>query len=106
MPKITFIEHNATAHTVEAEVDRSVMQAAIDHGVPGIIAQCGGCCSCGTCHGFIDEAWLPRIPPAQAEEKSLVEGLIEVQDNSRLTCQITMAPGLDGLVIRLPKSQT
>lgn len=105
MPKIVFIEHDGTEHFVEAAVGRSVMQAATDNFVPGIIADCGGCCSCATCHGFVDGHWLSKIPAAQADEKSLLEGLLETQENSRLTCQIEITPSLDGLVVRLPKSQ-
>ena len=102
MTKIVFIEHNGTEHVVEADVGRSLMQAAVDNLVPGIVADCGGSCSCATCHRFIGEPWLPA---PQADEKSLLEGLLETHDNSRLTCQISITPALDGLVVRLPKSQ-
>ena len=81
------------------------MQAAVENFVPGIVADCGGNCSCATCHGFVDQRWLSRIPPVQAGEGSLLEGLLDTQDNSRLTCQIEMTQSLDGLVVRLPKSQ-
>jgi 2Fe-2S ferredoxin len=105
MPKIVFIEHNGTEHAVEAEVGRSLMQAAVDNLVPGIVADCGGSCSCATCHGFIGERWLAAIPAPKADERSLLEGLLDTQDNSRLTCQISVTPALDGLIVRLPKSQ-
>jgi ferredoxin, 2Fe-2S len=105
MPKIVFIEHNGTEHVVEAEVGRSVMQAAVDNFVPGIVADCGGNCSCATCHGFVDTRWSPAIPAIQADEQSLLEGLLDNQNNSRLTCQIKVTPSLDGLVVRLPRSQ-
>jgi 2Fe-2S ferredoxin len=100
-----FIEHNGAEHVVEADVGRSLMQAAVDNLVPGIVADCGGNCVCATCHGFIGERWLADIPTAQADEKSLLEGLLDTQENSRLTCQISVTPALDGLVVRLPKSQ-
>jgi ferredoxin, 2Fe-2S len=105
MPKIVFIEYNGTEHVVEAQVGRSLMQAAVENFVPGIVADCGGNCSCATCHGFVDQRWLSRIPPVQTSEGSLLEGLLDTQDNSRLTCQIEMTPSLDGIVVRLPKSQ-
>jgi 2Fe-2S ferredoxin len=105
MPKIVFIEHDGTEHVVQADAGRSVMQAAVDNFVPGIIADCGGNCSCGTCHGFVDERWRPLLSPADANESSLLEGLLEAQTNSRLTCQISITPALDGLIVRLPKSQ-
>jgi len=105
MPKIVFIEHNGTEHVVEAVVGRSVMQAAVEHFVPGIVADCGGSCACATCHGFLDDRWRAAVPAVQADEQSLLEGLLETQTNSRLTCQVIVTPGLDGLVVRLPRSQ-
>lgn len=105
MPKIVFIEHCGTEHVVEADLGRTVMQAAVDNLVPGIVADCGGSCSCGTCHGFIDQQWLIDIPAALADESSLLEGLLDAQHNSRLTCQIKIIQALDGLIVRLPKSQ-
>jgi 2Fe-2S ferredoxin len=105
MPKIMFIEYNGTEHVVEAVVGRTLMQAAVDNVVPGIVADCGGSCSCATCHGFIDREWLVAIPAPQADENSLLEGLLDIQHNSRLTCQIEITLALDGLTVRLPKSQ-
>jgi 2Fe-2S ferredoxin len=105
MPKIVFIEHNGEQRTVEADIGRTVMHAAVDNFVPGIVADCGGNCACGTCHGFVDERWLESLPAVQANEQSLLEGLLETQGNSRLTCQIEITPELDGLIVRLPKSQ-
>jgi ferredoxin, 2Fe-2S len=105
MPKIVFIEHQGTQHEVEADAGRSVMQAAVDNGVPGIVADCSGSCSCGTCHGFVDPAWLAKLPPAGAAESAMLEGLLELQSNSRLTCQITVTLDIDGMIVRLPKSQ-
>jgi 2Fe-2S ferredoxin len=105
MPKIVFIEHDGAEHPVDAAIGRSVMQAAVDNMVPGIVADCGGSCSCGTCHGFIDERWLAKVPAVKSDEGSMLEGLIETQANSRLTCQIDVTPDLDGMIVRLPKSQ-
>jgi ferredoxin, 2Fe-2S len=81
------------------------MQAAADNLVPGILAECGGCCSCATCHGYVDPQWWPRLPHVRADEESLLEGLPERLGNSRLTCQIAITAELDGLTVRLPKSQ-
>jgi 2Fe-2S ferredoxin len=105
MPKIVFIEHNGEKHEVQAEAGGSVMRAAVDNAVPGIVADCGGSCSCGTCHAFVESAWLTKIPPADTAENALLEGLLELQPNSRLTCQITVTADIDGMVVRLPKSQ-
>jgi 2Fe-2S ferredoxin len=105
MPTIVFIEHNGDQHEVQAEAGGSLMRAAVDNAVPGIVADCGGSCSCGTCHGFVDPAWIAKIPPAAAAETALLEGLLEQQPNSRLTCQITVTADIDGIIVRLPKSQ-
>jgi len=105
MPKIIFIEHNGKQHDVHEEVGRSLMQAAVDHLVPGIVADCGGSCSCATCHGYVDADWIARIPVAEANEQSMLECVLDGAANSRLTCQIKITPEMDGLVVRLPKSQ-
>src|ERR1700679_3052163 len=100
MPTIVFIEHNGDTREVQAEAGRSVMQAAVENAVPGIVADCSGSCSCGTCHGFIDPAWLTTIPAAGTAERALLEGLLELQENSRLTCQITVTDDIDGMIVR------
>lgn len=105
MLKITFIEHDDTKHTVEAIVGQSLMQAAIDNSVPGILADCGGYCNCATCHCYIDDAWSARIPPPQQTEMDMLSGAIDVGSNSRLGCQIQLTNDLDGLVVRMPISQ-
>jgi len=106
MAKIKFIEANGKQHEVEAEEGQSVMQAATNNLVPGIVAECGGFASCATCHGYVDEAWLTKLPPPDAAEEGMIACAFHVQPNSRLTCQIKMTPALDGLVVRLPVSQT
>jgi ferredoxin, 2Fe-2S len=106
MPKITFIEASGQEHPVDANAGDSVMQAAMANVVPGILADCGGNCSCATCHVYVDDAWRSRIPPPSAQELEMIECALDVQDNSRLSCQIQMTPDLDGLIVRLPKSQT
>jgi 2Fe-2S ferredoxin len=105
MTKIRFIEHDGTEHVVEAEVGNSLMQTARDNLVPGIIGDCGGNCSCATCHGYVDAAWLDKLPPQSEEEVIMLDGAMHLEHNSRLTCQIKVTPQLDGLVVRLPVSQ-
>jgi ferredoxin, 2Fe-2S len=105
MPTIKFIEHNGTEHDVTAEVNRSAMQAASDHMIPGIIADCGGNCSCATCHVYVDPAWASKLGSPSDQEQAMIECALHVQTNSRLSCQINVTPELDGLVLRLPESQ-
>lgn len=106
MPKVTYIEHNGTEHTVDAAVGKSLMQVAVDNMVPGILADCGGTCSCATCHAYIPPEWIDKLPEKGSDEAFMLEGALDVAPSSRLTCQLTMTEDLDGLVLRLPVSQT
>ena len=106
MPKITFIEHSGQEHVVDVAVGHSVMQAAIDNMVPGIIADCGGNCSCATCHVYVDSDWVERVTPPIQSEKDMLECALHIQETSRLSCQLAVTPELDGLIVRLPESQT
>ncbi len=105
MPKVTFIEHNGTAHTVEAVAGQSLMRAAVDNGVPGIDADCGGECACATCHVYVEAAWLARTGERSEMEQSMLSFAAVTQDNSRLSCQVQITPALDGLVVSLPEDQ-
>jgi 2Fe-2S ferredoxin len=105
MPKITIIEFSGKEHHLEAESGHSVMQAAIDALVPGILADCGGSCSCATCHCYVDEAWVARLPAAETAERDMLECALDPRDNSRLSCQVRVTAQCDGLVVRLPQSQ-
>jgi len=105
MPKIVYIEHDGKEHVVDATVGVSVMQTALDHFVPGILGDCGGACSCGTCHCYVDAAWEQRLPPIAENEEIMLEGTLHTEANSRLSCQIRVTPEIDGLVVRLPRSQ-
>lgn len=105
MPNILFIEHNGRQHRVAADVGKSLMQIATDHLVPGIPGDCGGVCSCATCHGYVDPDWLGKLAPKNEDEAMLLDGALNTEAGSRLTCQITMTEALDGLVVRLPASQ-
>lgn len=105
MTRITFIEHNGTAHEVDANDGESIMQAALDNLIPGVIGDCGGCCTCATCHCFVDDAFVQGLPPVSVDEQSILDGLLDTQSNSRLSCQLKVGPELDGLTIRLPESQ-
>lgn len=105
MPEITFIEPDGNERTVKAEVGVSLMEVAIANGVRGIDADCGGSCSCATCHGYIAEAWMEKIEPADYGEISMLDFVFDKMDNSRLTCQIKVTPEMDGMLITLPESQ-
>ena len=106
MAKIKFIEHNGTEHEVEADNGLSIMQAAVNNSVPGIVAECGGACSCATCHVQIDAEWYGKIVPPSDMENEMLEFAMGFEENaSRLSCQIKISDELDGIVIRTPESQ-
>ncbi len=105
MPKVTYIESSGTEHVVDAPVGQTVMEAAVKNAVPGIDADCGGACACATCHVYVDQAWAEKTGEASSMEMSMLDFANEVQDTSRLSCQIKITEELDGLVIRLPDSQ-
>jgi 2Fe-2S ferredoxin len=105
MPKVIYIEHNARRHEIEVPVGHTVMRGAVDNGVPGIDADCGGECACATCHVYVDGDWLARTGDRTEMEQSMLSFAAVTQDNSRLSCQIVMADSLDGLVVTLPDGQ-
>ena len=105
MTKITYIESNGTRYDVEAENGSTVMENAIMNGVPGIVAECGGACTCATCHGYIDPEWTDVVGPPSMMEEDMLDFAFEVKPNSRLTCQVKVKPELDGLIVRVPSRQ-
>ncbi len=105
MPKITFITHDGQELVVEAAVGSSVMEAATDNEVPGIEADCGGCCSCATCHVYVDDAFRAKVGTAVDMEQDMLEFSEDRQESSRLSCQIEVTDELDGLVVRIPEFQ-
>ncbi len=105
MIKVTFIEHDGTRREVEATAGNSLMLAAVSNKLPGIDADCGGCCSCATCHVFVDKDWLDRLPPMREDEDDMLDMTDNRRENSRLSCQITIGEELDGLVVTTPEFQ-
>lgn len=105
MAKITYIEHNGTEHTYDVDNGLSVMEGAIKNSVPGIDADCGGACACATCHVYVDPEWIGKTGTKQDMEQTMLDFAVEVEENSRLSCQIEVSDDLDGLVVRLPQSQ-
>ncbi len=105
MPRITYVEQNGTRHEIELLEGMSVMQGAVNNGVPGIDGDCGGECACGTCHVYVDEVWLNRLTAVGEAEASMLSFADGAEPNSRLSCQIKMSGELDGLVVALPEGQ-
>jgi 2Fe-2S ferredoxin len=105
MPKITFIEHDGTVHTVDAEIGSTVMETAQRNNVTSIVAECGGSCTCATCLVHVDEKWFPVVGAPSPEEEDMLDFAFEVTPTSRLSCQIKVTEALDGLIVRTPAYQ-
>lgn len=105
MPKITLIEFNGQEHIIEAEAGSSLMQSAINNGVPGIDGDCGGASACGTCHCFVEDKWINSTGDIENIEEDMLIMRPDRTENSRLSCQIQVSDTLDGLVIHLPEYQ-
>jgi 2Fe-2S ferredoxin len=105
MPHITYIESDGTRHETEGEVGSTVMETAIMNGIPGIIAECGGSCTCATCHVYVDEAWTEVVGGPSMMEEDMLDFAYQPKPNSRLSCQIRVKDEIDGLVVHVPSRQ-
>lgn len=106
MAKITYIEHNGTKHEVEVANGMTVMEGARDNNIQGIEADCGGACACSTCHVYVDEAWVEKLPAKDDMEVDMLDFAWEPDlYRSRLTCQVKVTDDLDGLVVHMPEKQ-
>jgi 2Fe-2S ferredoxin len=105
MPKITFIEPGGGRREIDAPLGLTLMEAARQHGVQGIVAQCGGACACATCHVYVDPAWLARLGPREEMEEGMLETAWEPRANSRLSCQVHIMSDMDGLQVTVPQRQ-
>ncbi|MGB6308931.1 MAG: 2Fe-2S iron-sulfur cluster-binding protein [Steroidobacteraceae bacterium] len=105
MPRIVFTEPGGGRREIDAPPGITLMEAARQQGVRGIIAQCGGACACASCHVYVDAAWLPRLEPREDMEEGMLENAWEPRGNSRLSCQIHLTRDLDGLAVTVPERQ-
>jgi|TARA_B110000438_G_scaffold259859_1_gene269549 2Fe-2S ferredoxin len=105
MAKIKFVQHDGTEIEVDAEIGASIMNAAVDNGVAGIDADCGGECSCATCHVVIDPAWAGKLGAISDQESSMLDLNPDREERSRLSCQLPMTEALDGMIVNLPEFQ-
>ncbi|MBE2241673.1 MAG: 2Fe-2S iron-sulfur cluster binding domain-containing protein [Burkholderiaceae bacterium] len=106
MPTIRFIHPDGSSREFDAPVGSSAMQVATGAGLHGVIGECGGSAMCATCHVYVDEAWIDRLPTPLPNELEMLECTAsERLTTSRLSCQIKMSAGLDGIVLRVPATQ-
>ncbi|MDH3351346.1 MAG: 2Fe-2S iron-sulfur cluster-binding protein [Gammaproteobacteria bacterium] len=105
MVTITYIEFDGTEHVVDVPAGMSVMEGAVNNDIPGIEAECGGMCSCATCHVYVDPVWAEATGSPGDIEQGMLDSALDLQDTSRLACQIAISDELDGLIIRMPELQ-
>ena len=105
MPVVNYITHDGRELAVDADAGSSLMQIAMDKLVPGILGDCGGSGSCGTCHVYVDEQWVDRVPAASEDETIMLEGVLNPQSCGRLSCQLHLRPELSGIILYIPRTQ-
>ena len=99
MPKVSFLDPEGVRHEVHTDNGVTIMEAAVDNDIPGIVADGGGACACATCHAYIGEQWLAKLPEMEDMEDAMLDSALDRQANSRLTCQIAMTDELDGIEV-------
>ena len=106
MPRITFIGADGSEKAVQATAGDTVMEAAADNTVAGMLAECGGACACATCHVYIDPAWVEKLPAMEDMEDAMLDAAMERRDNSRLSCQLEISDAMDGLVVTVANNES
>jgi 2Fe-2S ferredoxin len=101
MAQLKIVSQSGEARTVEAGQGRTVMEAIRDNGFDEMLALCGGCCSCATCHVFVEEAFADKLPPMSEDESDLLDSSLHRAANSRLSCQLPVTEAIDGITITL-----
>jgi len=105
MPKITYLENNGNSKTIEVPNGLTVMEGAVQNDIPGIDADCGGGMACATCHIYVNEEWLDKLPAKEDGEEDMLDMAYEPNKFSRLSCQIIVSDELDGLEVSIPSKQ-
>ena len=106
MPKITYIDNEGNSKTIDVDNGLSVMEGAIQNNIPGIDADCGGSMACATCHVYVEEKWLNKLPKAEDAEVDMIDMAFEPKKNSRLSCQLIVSDELNGLTVTTPSKQS
>ena len=105
MSKITYNTHENKIYTVDVQNGLTVMEGAVQNDIPGIDADCGGGMACATCHVYVNEEWLDKLPAKEDGEEDMLDMAYEPNKFSRLSCQIIVSDDLDGLVVNIPEKQ-
>ena len=106
MPKINYTDKSGNSKAVEVDAGLSVMEGAIQNDIPGIDADCGGSMACATCHVYVEEKWLDKLPKPEDAEIDMIDMAFEPKKNSRLSCQLIVSKDLDGLIVKTPEKQS
>ena len=105
MAKISYITHDKKTYTVEVDNGLTVMEGAVQNDIPGIDADCGGGMACATCHVYIKEDWLNKLPKKEEGEEDMLDMAFEPKTNSRLSCQLIVSDEIDGITVNIPSKQ-
>ena len=105
MSKITYITSDEKTHTIDVENGLTVMEGAVQNNIPGIDADCGGGMACATCHVYVKENWLNKLPKKEDGEEDMLDMAYEPKQNSRLSCQLVVSDEIDGLEVVIPSKQ-
>ena len=106
MPKITYVDNLGNSKTINVDNGLTVMEGAIQNDIPGIDADCGGSMACATCHVYVEEKWLDKLPKADDGEIDMIDMAVEPKKNSRLSCQLIVSDELNGLIVTTPAKQS
>jgi 2Fe-2S ferredoxin len=106
MPKITYIDNQGNSKTIKVENGLTVMEGAVQNNIPGIDADCGGSMACATCHVYVEEKWLDKLPKTDDGEIDMIDMAVEPKKNSRLSCQLIVSDELNGLIVTTPAKQS
>ena len=106
MTKITYKDNTGASKTIEVENGLSIMEGAIQNDIPGIDADCGGSMACATCHVYVEEKWLNKLPKMEDAEVDMIDMAYEPEKNSRLSCQLIVSDELEGLIVTTPAKQS
>ena len=106
MTKVTYIDYQGNSKTLDVENGLTVMEGAVQNNIPGIDADCGGSMACATCHVYVEEKWLDKMPKPEDGEVDMIDMAFEPKKNSRLSCQIIISDELDGLTVKTPEKQS
>ena len=105
MTKITYITSDAKIHEIDVQNGLTVMEGAVQNDIPGIDADCGGGMACATCHVYVQDKWLNKLPKKEDGEEDMLDMAFEPKQNSRLSCQLVVSDDLDGLIVNIPSKQ-